>query len=213
MTLFYTDYPDNALRFGDVVKGYISATPVIQKPTIGGDNDGFRIEIEKPAFCVILSPSCSIRNKSISLTPLLPIRQTFFTNPIFVKDLTAINRELEPEEAIPPEAWNDIPYDKKQERLAKGRGYVFPSLFVYENHDLLPKYEIHRKAENIMTTYYMADFTNTYRLGCEEIISPSNSPIYSKCLQPSEQTRLELLYKIVGYYNRVSKENVAEPEE
>lgn len=212
IALFYTSTPDEALRFGDVVRGYVSATPIIEDPFVGSDFGRFKIEIDRPAFSVILFPSCSIRNKTVSLTPLLPARKVFFDNPNLASNLTAINLEMELEEAIPPDAWKSLSEDEKQAKRAQGRAYVFPSLFVYEKHDLLPEYEIHRQGGNIKTNYYMIDFSNVYKLGCEGIKDPRNSPLYSKCLQLSEQTRLELLYKIVGYFNRVSKEGVAGAE-
>ena len=210
---FYNESPEKVLRFGDVVRGYPCSTPVIKKPEIDGDFNRFRVEIEKPAFSVILSPSCSIRNKSVSLTPLVKVRGRFFDNPFLDKDLTAINREMEPENAIPPDAWKSFTDQERQARLAVGRAYSFPALFVYEKHDLLPKYEMSRKSGKITTNYYMIDFSSSYKLGCDEIIDPENSPIYSKCLQLSETTRLELLYKVVGYFNRVSREDAAGNEE
>jgi hypothetical protein len=198
---------DNVLRFGDVLKGYVFTAPNIVEPISNVSNTGCKIEIDFPFFSVVITPCCSIGQKTISLTPLIEIRNTFFRNPHFSEDLTRINRKMEPQQGFPPKAWKKLSPEEKKRRLEEGCTYVFLELFVYEKNDLFSKYSIHiNKQENIETNYYMIDFKNTYKLNCEKINTPKDAPIASKCLQLSIQARKELRDKIAYYYGRTPKE-------
>jgi hypothetical protein len=211
--MFYEKNIDNVLRFGDVLKGYIAITPNIKNPILmlSALNEGYNIDINLPIFSVIISPSCSIGDDIISLTPLIKVRNTFFNNPYFKEDLTRINREMKPQLAVSPYIWNGLSPEEKQRRLQEGKegkGYAFLEIFIYEECDLFPKYKVDmRQGENILTNYYMIDFRNTYKLSCDKIKSPEKAPLESKCLQLSLQTRAELRDKISYYYARVPKED------
>ena len=204
--MFYQDEPDEALRFGDVLKGFILTSPNISEPA--KPNETYSIDVYLPAFSIVMSPCCSIGDKMISLTPLIRLRNTFFNNPYLSEDLTRINREMEPEQTVPPDIWNSrLSHEEKQRRLGEGRGYAFLELFVYEKHDLFPEYTINRKQGNIGTRYYMIDFRNTYKVNCQSLITPTNAPLDSKCLQLSIEARAEMRDKISYYYARVPKED------
>ena len=206
--MFYEKEMDKALRFGDVLRGYISTTPNIKEPMLATLNESYNININMPVFSVVISPCCSIGDKLISLTPLIELRNTFFNNPYFSDDLTRMNRKMEPEQAVPPHVWNGLPFEEKQRRSEEGYEYTLLELFIYEQNDLFLKYTINmRQAENIETNYYMIDFRNTYKLNCEKIVTPENSPLESKCLQLSIQARSELRDKIAYYYARIPKED------
>lgn len=210
--MFYQEEMDRALRFGDVLRGYVSTTPnieepIIKKPILAALNEGYSIDVNLPIFSVVISPCCSIGRKVISLTPLIKLRNSFFDNPYFAEDLTRINREMEPHQPVPPFVWKRLPPEERQRRVEEGYGYAFLELFVYEKNELFPKYVVDTKQGRIKTEYYMIDFRNTYKLNCEKIITPHNSPIESKCLQLSIETRSELRSKIAYYYARVPKED------
>jgi hypothetical protein len=207
--MFYEEKVDNALRFGDVLRGYIAITPSIKGPILEAStlNEGYNIDVNLPIFSVVLSPCCSIGHDIISLTPLIKVRNAFFDNPYFREDLTRINRKMEPEQTVPPNIWEKFPSEEKQKRSEEGYGYTFLELFIYEKNNLLAKYTIHRKQENIETNYYMIDFRNTYKLNCEKIKTPEDAPLESKCLQLSIQARSELRDKIAYYYARIPKED------
>src|SRR3972149_10801391 len=109
--MFYEENVDESLRFGDVVKGFIITTPNINKPFSTMISEDYSIEINMPTFSVVVSPCCSIGEKIISLTPLIKLRNTFFDNPFFQDDLTRINRQMEPENTLPPDVWKKLSAD------------------------------------------------------------------------------------------------------
>lgn len=205
--MFYQKQIGSAFRFGDVVRGYIATTPGLKQPILSTTDDRYNIDIYLPTYNVIITPCCSIGEKMISLTPLIGVRNSFFTNPYFKEGLTRINRKMEPQQAIPPDAWQKLSYEEKQRRLQEGHSYAFLEFFIYEGDELFPKYIVNRKEGDIETNYYMIDFRNTYKLNCEAIITPKNVPIMSKCLQLSLRTRSELRDKLAYYYGRTPKED------
>jgi len=206
--MFYEREPEKALRFGDVLKGYPSTTPMIEEPILNGVGRKYNVNISIPNYCVVMDPCCSIGNKMISLTPLIQVFTTFFDNPYLAEDLTRINRVMKPEQAVPPAVWEKLPEEEKRKRLAEGDAYAFVSLFVYEKHDLFPRYTVHRrKGQRIETNYYMIDFRNTYKLSCDKIHSPTNAPLHSKVLQLSVKTRSELRDKVTFYFARIPQED------
>lgn len=196
---------DEALRFGDVLKGYILAATNIDEPNL---NNNYKIDINLPTYCIVLSPCCSIGDKIISLSPLIGLNGAFFKNPYFAEDLTRINRKMQPQEAIPPKVWENLPIKEKEKRLEEGYAYAFLEFFVYDKHELFPNYTVNRKEENIETNYYMIDFRNAFKVSCEKIITPKNAPLESKFLQLSIKSRSELRDKLAYYYARVPKEDM-----
>ena len=203
--MFYQQNMDNALRFGDVLKGYILAASNIEEPNL---SKSYKIDINLPPYCVVLSPCCSIGEKIISLSPLIDLRGSFFDNPYLEEDITRINREMEPQQSVSPKIWEKFPPEEKQKRLDVGYAYAFVELFVYEKNDLFSRYTIHRRNGNIETNYYMIDFRNSYKLSCEKIKTPEDAPLESKYLQLSIQARSDLRAKIADYYLRVPKEDM-----
>lgn len=202
---------DKVLRLGDVVRGYISLSAKIKQPFLSFESSiyhNYDVSFEVPRYSVILTPCCSIGDQMICLTQLIPLLSSFFKNPYFVQDLTRINREIEPEKAIPPDEWEQLPDGKKQEIKAKSKSYALLNYFVYEPSDMFPSYE--RRLQT--TNYYMIDFRNIQTLKCELIksrdkIGEEEVPILeSKCLQLSNQSREELRKKLSFYYGRPSEE-------
>jgi len=53
--LFYQESIDREFRFGDVIKGFISATPNVPNPPINSDNTDYSIDISM-SYCAIVSP-------------------------------------------------------------------------------------------------------------------------------------------------------------
>jgi hypothetical protein len=207
--VFYQDGLDAALRFGDVVRGYILTNAILDKPGWDTQVSDYTVNVSLPQFSVVMTPCCSIEDRTITLTPLIKLNSAFFDNPYLAEDLTRINRIMSPEQAIPPHVWNALGSGEKERRLAEGNTYAFPNLFVYEQHPSFPEYTVHRKRGNVSTNYYMIDFRHIYKVHCNKIISPTDSPLESKHLQLSIGAREELRVKLARYYSRVPEEDQA----
>lgn len=206
--MFYEEEPQRILRFGDVLQGYLSSTPVIQEPIVAKEAlYGCHIELGLPKYTVVMDPCCRTRHKMISLSPLIKVWGTFFNNPYLAEDLTRVNREMEPQQAVPPHVWKEFPEKEKQKRLRVERSYAFENLFIYETHPLLPKYTLHIREGDKVTNYYMVNFRNAYKLCCDKINSPTDAPLESKILQLSRDTRSELRDKISAYFGKVPAED------
>lgn len=213
--MFYQTNIDPVLRFGDVLKGFITTTPFIDDPLLKSIGNDYKIEVSLPKFSVIISPCCSIGPKLVSLTPLMEIRSSFFDNTYFAEDFTRINRKMKPEFALPSKVWESFSFNEKNIRNAIGLDYVFLYLFIYEKSDSLhPPYEIHRRGDNIKTSYYMIDFRYTYCINCDKIGNPGEqikrNVLNSKILQLTIETRKELRDKLSNYFGRTPKEDEIE---
>ena len=202
---------DNALRLGDVVRGYISTIPTIKEPILSSQSEGYnyKIDIGMPNYSVVLTPCCSIEEGVISLTPLMKVRSDFFKNPYFAEDLTKINRRMEPQQAHPPDEWEKLNLEEKQRRLAGEMNFALLNFFIYEENERFEKYTVRSRE----IRYYMIDLRNSYTIKCAMIkgpekAKPEDAPIIeSKVLQLSIQARSELRDKIAYYYSRKPKED------
>jgi hypothetical protein len=203
--MFYQESLDPALRLGDVLRGFVITTPSISDPT---ELKIYNVEINHPEYCVILSPCCSIGDKVIVLSPLIPIRNTFLSNPFFEEDMTRINREMQAQEAVAPIVWERIGEDEKQKRIREGKQYAFSELFIFDQNPLFKKYELNVKGRGKMETgYYRIDFRNIHKVNCDRIVTNSESPLELKCFQLSKDTRSELREKLAYYFARVPEED------
>lgn len=206
--MFYQDGLDKTLRFGDVVKGYILTNAILETPIWDSQHDNYAVNVSLPQFSVIMTPCCSIEDKTIMLTPLIQVYPAFFDNPYLLEDLTRVNRIMTPKQSVAPTVWDQLGDEEQERRLAEENTYAFINLFVYGKHDSFIEYTLHRKnRDNIVTGYYMINFKNLYKVHCDKIISPTNSPLESKHLQLSVETREELRVKLARYYSRVPQED------
>ena len=131
----YAIEPSAGLRFGDIVRGFVSATPALKQPFSSVDASSFDLHVTRPDFMAVLSPCCSIADKLLLLAPLIGVRPKFFENPYFAEHLTRINHKIDPEQSLPPVAWNSLSDIERATRHAKGKSYAFLELFVYEQHE------------------------------------------------------------------------------
>lgn len=205
--MFYASQPSPALRFGDIVRGFVAFTPCLKTPLKPQSEYGFSVEVIRSDLFAILSPCCSIKDRLLLLAPLLPLRPEFFTNPYFAEDLTRINRKMSAQNAIPPKAWDNLDDQERQERLNSPPSYAFLELFVYDHDDRLPEYELAR-APNGRAGHFMVDFRHAFRVNCADVIKPDNSPVDSKILELSIAARGEMRDKIASFFQRVPAEDV-----
>ena len=207
--MFYTDKVNNELRFGDVLSWGILAAPHVEyKPSNPLENN-FKLDVNFPEFSVVITPCCSIDDKTICLTPLIRVMYNFFDNPYFAEDLTRINRKMKPENTVKPEIWERFPQEQKDKRLLEGSQYGLLEFFIYEENELLPLYSLKRKgnADTIKTNYYMIDFRNVYKLTSKNFRAPKGALLQSKILELTPQTREELRRKVGNYYIRIPNED------
>lgn len=203
--MFYQKEGDKALRFGDVLNGSVITESVLDELDSKTD---YRVRINVPTYCVLLSPCCSISNEVITVSPLVEIYGSFFDNPYFSEDLTRINRKMDPRQAVAPRVWENLPLEEKERRLAEGVAYGLRDVFIYEGHELFPYYMPQRRDGGASSTnYYMIDFKHLHCIRCEKIKKADQAPLETKCLQLTIETREQLRNKIAEYYGRVPKED------
>ncbi len=203
--MFYTDTPDRALRFGDIVKGLVLSATCVDKPDTGFRKD-YQIEIEHPEFTVIISPCCSIGNKTLTISPLLKVLPSWFTNPYLREDLTRVNLPMKPEQSVPPETWQRLSQEEKEARfdMTMPESLAFYEYFVYSAHELLPRYKVESAKLHVNgeTGCYVIDFRRICRLTCDQVTSAKSAPIEVKLLQLSKESRSQLRDKLSAYFAR-----------
>lgn len=211
--MFYQDKTDKMLRFGDVVRGYISIDLDIKQPLssphIKVEDFQCRLDVDIPTHSVVLTPCCSIEDGIISLTPLIPVLGDFFKNPYFVEDLTRINRLIEANQTLSPEQWERLSLEEQEAAIAKGKQYALTNYFIYEQNETFREYTLRKRG----IRYYMIDFRNTNKVKCKMVkrsdkLTEEDAPlIESKVLQLSVEARGELRDKIAHYYYRTPEED------
>ena len=230
--MFYQDAIENKLRFGDVVKGFLSTTPILKRPFVDEKAESYTIDVSTN-LSVLLDPCCSIGSGTVSITPLVQIKQQFWDNPHLFEDMTEINREVKPKNLMHPVVWNKLSDDDKTQFLNAPKGYGLKNFFVYKEHPVFEEYEIIKKnrfeefidgetglpkyneiqeVHTLKTRYHIIDFKNISHVSCMEIVG-SEKPITEKVLssivlQLSEKTRAELRNKMGYYFGRTPEEDL-----
>lgn len=207
--MFYDDKPQDRLRFGDVVGGLILSHCQGYAPSRSAKPDVYDIKVNHPQFVAVLTPCCTIENRSgnmLTLSPLHEINPTYyFTNSYLREDLTRMNREMTIQEAVGPEMWKKMSDEDRAQRLISdpGRSLFLLNEFVYDKHDLLPEYESKYKKERAELNSYMIDFREIYKV---QFDIKSTAPSAIKYLQLSVQARAELRDKLSQYFGRSPEE-------
>lgn len=207
--MFYAEDFSDGLRFGDIVRGFVTSAPRVDSPDPSTKPNRYEIEIDQTDWAVVLTPCCSIRSKKLVLTPLLPVLNAFYRNPYLGEDLTRVNRPMKPEQSVPPRVWDSMSEEDKAARFDWDHplAYAFNNLFVYQSHDLLPTYELDTRRGRQQTGYYMVDFERACPVLCDQVQSPKQSPVKTKLLELSIDARSDLRDKLADYYGRVPAED------
>jgi hypothetical protein len=230
--MFYQDSIESRLRFGDVLKGYLSTTPNLAKPLSEKAKEPYRIDVYIPDFCVVIDPCCDIGGGTLSLTPLIHVKPTLWDTPCLFEDITRINRKAMPKDLMHPEQWNKLPDSEKIATMNAVPDYGHKRYFVYEANNAfdeyplvmtaryeeivdpvskLPKYNKILEPNTFMTRHYMIDFKNTYHVNCEKVFEPrktiDESILRSIVLQLSIKTRNELRDKMADYFGKPPDED------
>lgn len=223
--MFYEDGIGDKLRFGDVVRGFLSTYPILSRP-MTAKVEPYTIEIDAK-LSVVLDPCCSIGSGTLSITPLIETQAYLWDNPHLFADITEINRKSHSKDLMNPARWNRCTDDEKTQFLNDEEDYGYKNIFIYMEHPIFDEYEIARKSRfeevtdpstklpkynevegvfKFKTRYYMIDFKKTRHINCEKI-AESEKPIdetilNSIVLQLSDETRVELRNKMGDYFAR-----------
>ena len=233
--MFYEDAIENNLRFGDVVKGFVSLIPKLNKPF-----GNMSIEIQNPQFSVVLDPCCEIGKGTVLLSPLEEISQQLLDIPILSVDITGknlilINKEQQAKDHFYPTEWNSLSAESKKDLLGDKPEFVWKSLFVYEGNHYFPTYTVKRKKKyrqvfdsetglpkyeevaepvTLSISHRMMNFKAIYRVKCEDITSSqkagksaSDDILRSIVLRLSIETRNQLRQKMANYFGKTPKED------
>ena len=236
--MFYESLTENNLRFGDVVKGFVSLIPKLNKPF-----GNMSIEIQNPQFSVVLDPCCEIGKGTILLSPLEEISPQLLDIPILSADLTGkdlilLNKEQQSKDYFYPTEWNALSEESKKDLLGDKPEFVWKTFFVYEGNQYFPPYTIKRKKKYqkvidsatglpkyeetselaaFSFSHRMINFKAIYRVNCEDITSSqkpgkpaSDDVLNSIVLRLSIETRNLLRQKMAYYFGKVPKEDEAE---
>lgn len=210
--MFYEEEIVPTLRFGDIIKGFISTYPKIQQPIIEfEEKNDYNIQIQIPKYSVVLTPCCSLIPKRISITPLIPILSSFLKNNHFAEDLTRINRLVEPQFHIPEEDWNKLTLNERTKREKGGKAFTLLNYFIYDKHPLFSPYELKSKK----LQHYMIDFNRISNVYCESLIikrgvKAPDEILKAKILQLTVEARRDLREKLGNYFERVAPEDEKE---
>ena len=207
--MFYDNNPQPTLRFGDIVGGFLLSRCHDYAPSFSEKPDTYHIEVARLKLAAVLTPCCTIAHHSGNMLVLSPLQRInpvyYFMNSYLREDLTRINRVMTIQEAIGPEKWKKMSDEEKTKHLATSpdKKYIGVNEFVYEEHDLLPEYEIKYNKQTANTNYYMIDFREICRVQKPSDVEPSAI----KRLQLSVQTRAELRDKLAHYFGRKPDED------
>jgi len=211
MSYFYSNEPEEKLRFGDIIKGTVFFTPIIKNLNSVNSYKEFNIEFSNPGYSVIFTPCCTIEksnkneNKFISITPLLQIYPEIFKSKFFADDLTLINKKVPAEKSIPLERWEKTPIEEQQKIIEKGEIYPWFDTFIYKSNYLLESYPLlnskGKPFEPFETNHYLINFRNIHVINCDHLELRK-----FKILQLSIDTRIQLMNKINNYF-RIADED------
>ena len=202
---YYSDSNSGALRMGDIVRGFVLGAAKQTKPNPSPHD--YLVSLRNPDFSVILTPCCSIGHNTLSLAPLLQIIPKWLENPYFTEDLTNINREMQPEQAVSPQVWKTLGDQERQRKLRSGKAYALVEWFVFPPHQVIGQYKSKSRKGEIEMGHYAVDFRLIFRVECEAVANTKQVPIDAKVLELSIEARNELRFKLSSYFGRVPDED------
>jgi len=205
---FYINKPTDDLRLGDVVTGFPVATPAAHDTEANKRTATWSIRAVRPSFLVVMTPCCSIEDKSLLLAPLSQIRASFLRNPWWQEDLTRLNRKMPFENSIPPEHLKNLSDTERTERAAAGDQYAIGECFVYAPNSILEPYTLHTKPPSGNIAHYMVDFKSIFRIECDFVIRPAKAPAGTKMLELTIRTRTDMREKLAHFFSRPAKEDL-----
>jgi hypothetical protein len=197
--MFYSGRMDTSLLLGDVIKGYILTPTTFFKPNMEVThlkNSGLS---ELPVFSVVLTLQHQAEGNLLCLAPLVPPDSSFCASmsSYFGSAFTEINHVTDPETSFPSKSDDVI---QRQREAVSPMTHAFSKYFIYEQHDLLPKYSLGKTQAG----WYKIDFSNITAVKCkpDEYAKQESELLQSKCLQLSDSMREELNRKLLLYFKK-----------
>jgi len=212
MAAFYRKDPEQRLRLGDVLSGYVLAATQQEDVLPKEGSVSYSVGLKIPDFCVVLTPCCSIgkRRQALTVAPLVPLDRTILAVPYLAEDPTRLNRKDRADKLIRPEQWNSLSPQEQQERLSQP-SYANLEDFVYAGSDLFPDYDVKvAPSQTLTTNCRVVDFRDTYTLTCKQIQNATNYPLESKKLQLAAMARHELRIKLGHFFMRPAQADLDE---
>lgn len=204
----YSESSSSALRFGDIVGGFVAANLIVSLLKGGSASSDFRIAINHSQLMAVLSPCCSIEDKTLLLAPLQQLTPRIYENPYFAEDVTRINRRMQTKQSLPPIAWESMDPATRDRKLAEPDGFTLLDMFVYRDHELLPPYKVKTKQQGELTVSACSiDFRKIVSITCDQVQRNSADLLATKRLELTTDSRSELREKIAHFYARVPEED------
>jgi hypothetical protein len=198
---FYLDPPTKELRFGDVVTGFQHPTVRVDTP----DNTlDLTISVTRPQYFAVMTPCCAIELNSVSLAPLVQVRNAIvLKHPRLHDNLSLINVPFPPKEGLTEEQISKMDTDKQAEVLSEAAKYTYLDCFVYEQNGFFPAYEVKRNSQTLATLQCrMVDFKSIFRVECSLIAREQDAPTGIKVSELTMTTRARLRDKLTYYFSR-----------
>ncbi len=225
---FYRETADYRLRFGDVLSGYVLGS-LRQKDTVAHSVEApgcplakppplFAVDLILPAFCVLLTPCCSIGKGTTALvvSPLRPVEKYWLETPYLADDLTRVNQKAMANVLTHPARWAKMTDAEQSREMEKGLGYGYAKNFAYAGNKHFSPYVVKLPTGDVTTNWYMLDFLDVYMLNCESIRKDRGEFLYppdSKLLQLSARVRTELKLKMATFFLGPMDDDIAEDSE
>lgn len=203
MCAFYLPEPSKELRFGDVVTGFQYAAIHMDSPNKGAKRLDVKIHVTSPECFAIMTPCCSIEEKSVALAPFVDLRWQISQVPYLKDNPLRINSEMEAHLPFSPEQLEKMPEAKRNELYARPPAYIYLDCFVYAPTDIFATYTVKRGGQEWKDIRHrMVDFKSIFRVECTQIVR--NQPVSDgiKIAELSEESRTQLRQKLTYYFGR-----------
>lgn len=197
------DYFDPNLRLGDIIDGFSYIIPIFED--FVNKTSTFNLKVKPIKHFVVLTPCCSIENKLITLVPLKEIETKLIQVPYYAEDFTRINKPHAPYLGIPPDKWEHLNEDQRNEILNKEIQYQYTEKYVYSECEFFSEYQLkYKKLAAVATKAYWIDFKDAFTINSDKI---DRNVTYAKVLQLTIKGRHELRQKIADFYARIPDED------
>jgi len=206
--VFYMDGPYERLRFGDILKDFLTISITINDPVPELQKAKAKFEISADHY-VLMSPCCSIEDNIIMLCPLIPIKPVYLKNPYFADDMTRINKKVPPEKRLPPDKWEKLSEENRQSMENKGPDFANVEVFIFPYHPSLPANDLEYKKQPYPDMPYMIDFRRIFSVKCDKIDREQKKiPVEAKVLELTPNARKCLRDKISFFFYRTAEEDL-----